>query len=165
MSCFFSPSPQWCTLNWILPRADRLRQSILQQAFSGQLIPQDPSDEPARVLLERIRNGVGAQFIAPRNALADTAKNRTKDQRRAQSIAPLRETEPKPAEPDDFASLDSVLVAILGHMQPGREYSRAHLADTLGLTTGRWNAAIQELKRRGQVRQVGEKRGARYERV
>jgi type I restriction enzyme, R subunit len=27
---------------------------------------------------------------------------------------------------------------------------------------GRWNAAIQELKRRRQVRQVGEKRGARY---
>jgi len=36
-------------------RADRLRQSILKQAFSGQLVPQDPSDEPAGVLLERIR--------------------------------------------------------------------------------------------------------------
>lgn len=29
-------------------------------------------------------------------------------------------------------------------------------------STGRWKAAIQELKRRGQVRQVGKKRGARY---
>ena len=32
-----------------------LRQSILKQAFSGQLVAQDASDEPASVLLERIR--------------------------------------------------------------------------------------------------------------
>jgi type I restriction enzyme S subunit len=31
------------------------RKNILKAAFSGQLVPQDPSDEPASVLLERIR--------------------------------------------------------------------------------------------------------------
>ena len=34
-----------------------LRQSILKRAFEGRLVPQDPDDEPATVLLERIRAG------------------------------------------------------------------------------------------------------------
>jgi type I restriction enzyme S subunit len=37
-----------------LARADRLRPSILSMAFSGELVPQDPADEAASVLLERI---------------------------------------------------------------------------------------------------------------
>ena len=37
-----------------LAAAERLRQSILHRAFTGNLLPQDPNDEPASKLLERI---------------------------------------------------------------------------------------------------------------
>ncbi len=35
--------------------AQQLRNSILQEAIQGRLVPQDPTDEPASVLLQRIR--------------------------------------------------------------------------------------------------------------
>lgn len=38
-----------------LSRTAALRQSILKHAFAGKLVPQDPSAEPAALLLERIR--------------------------------------------------------------------------------------------------------------
>lgn len=47
---------------------DQLDQSLLATAFRGELVPQDPSDEPASVLLERIR--------AARAALPETKGKR-----------------------------------------------------------------------------------------
>jgi len=42
---------------------DHLDHAVLGKAFRGELVPQDPTDEPASVLLERIRAAreVGAQ--------------------------------------------------------------------------------------------------------
>lgn len=36
-------------------RIDHLTQSILAKAFRGELVPQDPNDEPASMLLQRIQ--------------------------------------------------------------------------------------------------------------
>lgn len=44
-----------------LLRSKGLRQSILKDAFSGKLVPQDPNDEPAAELLARIKAGRAAK--------------------------------------------------------------------------------------------------------
>ncbi|GAB1489736.1 restriction endonuclease subunit S [Opitutaceae bacterium] len=42
-------------LDGALRRSEALRQAILQKAFTGRLVPQDPTDEPAATLLARLR--------------------------------------------------------------------------------------------------------------
>jgi len=54
-------------------RARALRHSILAAAFSGQLVPQDPDDEPASVLLERIRAERGAAVHEKRTRKAQAS--------------------------------------------------------------------------------------------
>lgn len=62
-----------------LRRAARLRQSILKQAFEGRLVPQDPTDEPAEKLLERIlqqgRTASPSQNGSPRTRRARRPRN------------------------------------------------------------------------------------------
>ena len=57
---------------------EKLTQSILAKAFRGELVPQDPTDEPASILLERIK----AQ--KPTRNLASKATRR----RRSQLLTP-----------------------------------------------------------------------------
>ena len=60
-----------------LKQSDILRQSILKKAFAGQLVPQDPDDEPASILLERIKAEKAARSqnspLARRRRTAATA--------------------------------------------------------------------------------------------
>ena len=57
-------------------RSGSLRQSILSRAFTGQLVAQDPNDEPASLLLERIK----AEKVAQ-------SRNTTTPKRRRRAMA------------------------------------------------------------------------------
>lgn len=72
-------------LNEQLTRAERLRQAILKRAFEGRLVPQDPSDEPAGVLLERIRAEREARAAAgkKRKTVTKAAKRKTAAKRKS----------------------------------------------------------------------------------
>ena len=54
--CFSIADVVGATITSEVAGAERLRQSILKQAFSGKLVPQDPNDEPAEILLARIKS-------------------------------------------------------------------------------------------------------------
>jgi type I restriction enzyme, S subunit len=54
--------------------AAALRQSILKAAFSGQLVPQDPNDEPASALLARLAAQAAEAPAAPRRRGRATAR-------------------------------------------------------------------------------------------
>ena len=62
-----------------LARAYALRQSILKKAFAGELVPQNPDDEPAQALLARIRASCGGN---------STTKARRRARGRASTTAP-----------------------------------------------------------------------------
>ena len=42
-------------VNSTLQTLETMRMSVLKQAFQGKLVPQDPNDEPASILLEKIK--------------------------------------------------------------------------------------------------------------
>jgi type I restriction enzyme S subunit len=57
-----------------LKRSAALRQSILKKAFTGQLVPQDPTDEPASALLERIRKERDTGSVSKKKTALKKAK-------------------------------------------------------------------------------------------
>src|SRR3989442_15127162 len=63
-----------------LKRAERLRQSILKRAFEGKLVPQDPKDEPASVLLECIRAERQVELKATAKAISKPSQKSKRPQ-------------------------------------------------------------------------------------
>jgi len=76
---------------------DRLTPALLAKAFRGELVPQDPRDEPASVLLERIR--------AARQAEAGAGKPSRRGRRQAAASPDPIALEAAPVPPDHLAAL------------------------------------------------------------
>lgn len=54
------------TINRQIERASATRKSLLREAFAGNMVPQNPNDEPALVLLERIKAAREAEAKKPK---------------------------------------------------------------------------------------------------
>lgn len=132
-------------------QVDKLTQSILTKAFRGELVPQDPNDEPAEKLLERIREQRESATTQPRNKKASPS----------QVVQHTPVAEPPAAALSD---LSKTARKILRHMKKGHTYAKHELTTAAMLSTSEWNSVIRELKEAGLVLQTGDKRGASYSR-
>lgn len=105
-----------------LKQSNAQRQNILRAAFAGQLVPQDPNDEPANVLLERIR--------------ADRAER-------------AKQPKPRKTKPKEIATMVSQLIDVLaeaGDWVPAQEaFRRCGVAD--GALTERIEELYAELRK------------------
>jgi type I restriction enzyme S subunit len=73
------------TITTALQQSEALRQSILKKAFSGQLVPQDPNDEPAAELLARIKEE--RADVNPKTKNGRVADRAPKKTRRTKAIS------------------------------------------------------------------------------
>lgn len=66
------------TIENSLQQAEALRLSIIKKAFEGKLVPQNPNDEPAEKLLERIRAANGKPKPEKKEKLKAVRENKIK---------------------------------------------------------------------------------------
>ncbi len=72
---------------------NNLDQAILSNAFRGELVPQDPNDEPVSILLERIRQEKARAVAEPK--VKDKRKGKTmqhKQEEQREILAVLRKS-------------------------------------------------------------------------
>lgn len=76
-------------LRLLVARSGQCRQAVLKNGFSGKLVPQDPNDEPASVLLERIHaeHAALANNNGHHKGTLDAGTNNKQRQRRGAKLA------------------------------------------------------------------------------
>jgi type I restriction enzyme S subunit len=146
-------------------RATKLEQLALAKAFRGELVPQDPADEPAEVLLARLRAAKAEEapvarrsraaapeptYAAPPITLAQAAESGPLFQH---ALERRERAAPEPAAQD-------LVVAAL--QQSDGRLTAAAIAQTTGLAPAAVRAALKDLIAAGQVHTHGKARGTTY---
>ncbi len=125
-----------------------LDQSLLSTAFRGELVPQDPADEPASALLDRIRDARAQAGDAPR----------TRRPRAPAAPAPARAAEPATAyhaNGDPYATL-------LAALRTKGSLASSDAQAATGLDAAGVRPLLQRLVSEGVAKVEGQKRGTRY---
>ena len=106
-------------------QVDRLTTTLLTKAFRGELVPQDPNDEPASVLLERIRAERAAQPAKPKRSQASRKQTMTKmtEESVKEAISQLPKDkfsfdELRENIPGNYDLLKDILFALLSEDEP-----------------------------------------------
>jgi len=106
-------------------QVERLTPALLAKAFRGELVPQDPNDEPASVLLERIRAERAAQPAKPKRSQAYRKQTMTKmtEESVKEAIRQLPKDqfsfdELREHFPGDYDSLKEILFSLLSEAEP-----------------------------------------------
>ena len=134
-----------------LAQSKEFESAALAQAFRGELVHQDPNDEPASVLLERIRAQRAAEVPAKRTrgrpkAAPAAKQNGSSDRNGHDALSPA-------GEPLDL------VVAVL--VTRGRA-SSADVQDATGLDAAAIRPVLKSLERLGKVAVEGKARGTAY---
>ncbi|WP_421946383.1 restriction endonuclease subunit S [Phaeodactylibacter xiamenensis] len=80
-----------------LKKAELTKQSVLKKAFEGKLVAQDPRDEPASVLLERIKEQK-AKYLSEQKKLKKTRKKKEHKMAKKLSVEEVLKAAKKPME-------------------------------------------------------------------
>ena len=153
----------------------RLRKSVLQLAVQGGLVPQDPADEPASTLLERIR-GQRRQLVAEKKMKAPKGGESIifagSDGRRYEKRVDARGRESEPVCIEDeipfeipegweWARLESVIVLLSGTDLNSSQYNDRHegipyLTGASNFADGklienRWTVEPSRISRKGEL--------------
>jgi restriction endonuclease S subunit len=104
---------------------ERLIPALLDKAFRGELVSQDPDDEPASVLLERIRTERATQPITPKRVLTNRKPTMTKISTESVKeiihqlpINTLSFDDLRENIPGDYDSLKDILFNLLDEPEP-----------------------------------------------
>ena len=127
--------------------------SILAKAFRGELGPQDPSDEPASVLLERIRaQRAAAEAVKKHKSSSRPLRLRGQEKNRKDA-----KTAKKPTTDDD--PLQTVLHFLQSNPGP---YSKQDILTNTNLDPTTWATLAPQLANHPNIHRTGKKRGSRY---
>ena len=132
----------------------RCEQAGLAKAFRGELVPQDPTEEPASVLLDRIRAARAAKPEQPQRGRGQRGDHTT-----------MTETPPMLTGNGHAANghHDDSLDLVIAIFQSERRLTATAIAKATGLDTSAVKKALKSLVEAGQVRVEGTTRSTAYE--